>query len=327
MRFLMLCLVLLLSSCSSTQLEEALSIQDKVALIPPDDQQKLELLFQHMMVGDYFACTLFGNKPMTFQEFHEDPWKLNSYNMLNPGYYYYLEEGWKTWTQYQRLFPSKQFIFSKIPSKAGYEFLILINKAALKKVFLANRDLFEQALGPDITVEKIMYDCEHTQMTFSQVLSENEAVVGLVLGYGREGSLNCHLCQEYSWQISQKNFHPLSPQIDLSTLPKDSQTSIKCRERNRLQKRIKWHQSPSFDVPSSDPFAALINNRQMTGWFRPKWQEYVFYILPPNFSCVKDSEETETLRREYGEAMQIARETFNKHSFLEAFLEQYCKQE
>ena len=67
--------------------------------------------------------------------------------MVNPYNHFFLDEGWKTWIKYQQIFPSQRFIFTKIPSKGGYEFLILINKTAFKKIFEKNRDLFETSLG------------------------------------------------------------------------------------------------------------------------------------------------------------------------------------
>ncbi len=188
MKYFILLFLFIVSGCYSPS-QKKRSIVDRISSIPVEDQQKMEILFQKMMTGDYFAGTLFGNKPMTFQEFHEDPWKLSSYAMVYPYNHFFLDEGWQSWIKYRSLFPSKHYIFTKIPSKGGYEFLILINRTAFITNFETNQDLFVQVLGSDITVEQIFQDFESQQMTFEKVLNDHEGLVGLVLGYGREGSV------------------------------------------------------------------------------------------------------------------------------------------
>lgn len=319
-------------SCSTSQSESIkydFNLNKQLSNIPPCDQQKLEILFHHMMTGDYFACTLFGNKPMTFQEFHDDPWKMPSACMVCPYYYHYMDEGWKTWMKYRSFFPSSKFIFAKIPSKVGYEFIILINKAAFKKMFDANKDVFEQGIGPQVTVDQVLHDFEEGVKTFSQVLSEHEGLVGLTLGYGREGSLSVFMDAALRFQIMRRNLHPLAPQCEHEKLKsKAAQNTIKLREKTLFRKGVKWHQLNYFQIADvEDPYEEVNKCKEREEIFGPSWQEKIVDILPPNFFSIKGSKELTQLRKEYSEAMQTARETFKTKSFLRGFLEQYCKQE
>ncbi len=138
---------LLIHAAGCHSLHKKTSFEEPLSKIPIEDQQKLETLFHQMMTGDYFACTLFGNKPLTFQEFFEDPWKLPAAGMFYPHGFFYLEQGWNTWIKYQNQFPSSRFIFKKIPSKVGYEFIILINKLAFSKLFDENKDILKKFLA------------------------------------------------------------------------------------------------------------------------------------------------------------------------------------
>lgn len=318
-------LLFIFSSCHlSDQKNKPLEV--RLSLIPIEDQQKLEILFQRMMTGDYFAGTLFGSKPVTFQEFHDDPWKLSSYAMVNAYNHFFLDEGWTIWHKYQHIFPSQHFIFTKIPSKGGYEFLILINKIAFKKVFETHRDLFEKALGTLITLEKIFQDFESQQKTFEQVLNDHEGLVGLVLGYGREGSMEVFKHCALERQILSTTLYPLSPPIDNQKLPRNILNSLKWREKKLSQQGVKWNRFVNHIVDASqDPYAELCKSSEQSEFLFPSWQEQIFYILPPNFTIVKGSEEAKQLKKEYNVTMQIARETFKTKSFFRGFLEQYCK--
>jgi hypothetical protein len=323
--FLWLFLLILVAGCH--EMQKKTFVEEQLSQVPLEDQKKLEILFHYMMTGDYFACTLFGNKPMTFQEFFEDPWKLPSVGMFNPYCFFYLEEGWQTWVNYKRLFPSSQFIFKKIPSKVGYEFIILINKVAFKKIFDENRDIFEQALGSQVTVEKVLHDFEKGQKTFSQVLNEHEGLVGLVLGYGREGSLLVFRDVALKKQIMKRSLHPLTPSCEHKRLAsKATQNTIKLKEKSLFRRGVKWHQLTYFQIKDvEDPYEELNKNKDSEEIFYPSWHERFVHILPPNFFSIRDSEELKHLRKEYDEAMQKARETFKTKSFLRGFLEQYCK--
>jgi hypothetical protein len=236
-----------------------------------------------------------------------------------------MDEGWQTWTKYQSLFPSKKFIFTKIPSKVGYEFIILINKEAFEIIFDENKDIFEQAFGPWVTAEQVLHDFEMGNKNFSQVLNEHEGLIGLVLGYGREGSLAAFYDAALKFQILRKSLHPLTPPFEHAKLSKASQNTMKLREKALCHKGVQWHQLNYFQVTDvKDPYEELNKNKAKEEIFGPAWQERIVEILPPNFFSIKGSEELTFLREDYGEAMQKARETFKNKSFLRGFLEQYC---
>jgi|GEM_PF-2555992 len=330
MHYLLEFLLLFCVACSSCQNKSTNhQIQKQLSKIPLDDQEKLGILFQQMMTLDYFASTLFGNKPVTFREFHEDPWKLSSYSMMNPYYYFYLEEGWQTWIKYRELFPSTRFIFSKISSqRGGYEFLILINKMAFLEMFKENYDLFEQALGASITVEQMLEDFENQEKSFFEILNNHEGLVGLVLGYGREGSMHAHRDWVLNLQILRDTLYPLYPPMQEDKISRENLTSLKFQEKRLVQRGTKWHQIyPSNMEPAEDPYLELNKENQVCEFLLPQWQEQIAHILAPNFSVVKFSAEAKKLKNEYALSLQLAREALQTKSFLIGFLEQFCKKE
>jgi len=320
---LILCVLLLaLTGCHSSKER---TIEQKLSSIPLEDQEKLEHLFHYMFTGDYFGAVLFGNKPMTFQEFHEDPWKLNSAFSIFPHLYYYLEQGWNTWLKYETLFPSEDYLFAKIPAKTGYEFIILINREAFAKMFEKNQDLFVQALGDKITADAIILEYQKGEKTFSEVLNEDEGLVGLVLGYGREATLLTIRKERASHQLFRKSLHPLTPPATHEKLKSQSRRiSLHYREKRLSRLGYKWHQLGSNDGPA-DPYKKLNQSRESCEFVHPSWQMYLVDILPPNFSCVKKCRETKQLKKEYAQSMRQARKVFAKKSFLSGFLEQYCE--
>lgn len=327
MKYLLFVFLFFLAGCHTQQ--KIPPLNERLSKVPLEDQQKLEILFHHMMTGDYFACTLFGNKPMTFQEFYDDPWKMPSPYMVCPYHYYYMDEGWETWAKYRSLFPSSNFIMAKVPSKVGYAFIILINRAAFKKVFEKNKDVFEHGLGPQITVDQLLHDFEEGNKTFSQVLNEHEGLIGLVLGYGREGSLSVFRDTALRFQLMRNNLHPLTPHCEHEKLKsRGAQIAMKLKEKTLFRRGVKWHQLIYFQTPDvDDPYEELNKNKEKEEIFGPAWEERLVNILSPNFFSTKGSEELSRLREEYAATMQTARETFKAKSFLAGFLEQYCKQE
>ncbi len=326
---LLISLVAALFGCSSSlDQNEEKQVERQTAKIPLEDQKKLEILFQHMMTNDYFACTLVGNKPLTFQEFYSDPWKISSQAMGNLANHVYLDEGWEVWVKYRELFPTENFIFNKIPSSTnGYDFLILINKAAFRKMYHANQDLFQEVLGPDATAERLLTDFEEGKKSFSKLIEKHEGLTGLVLGYGREGSLQVHRDWVLKTEILKENLHPLSPPMQEDKLSGSFLIAIKFHEKRLAYQGVKWHQVHTYqDDPSPDPCVELMKNNQMHIFLLPTWQENVVHILPPNFSVVKGSQEASILKEEYAHAMEIARKEFHERSFLLGFLKNFCKQ-
>jgi hypothetical protein len=325
MRYVACFFFIILVSCSSSHEK---IIEKKIATIPLEDKKKLEALFQQMMTGDYFPCTLFGNKPITFQEFQSDPWKISSQYMLNPYSFFYLEVGWETWEKYKPIFPSKRFIFTIVPCKVGYQFIILINRPAFEEIFQKNQDIFQNALGPKITSDKILKEFEAGQKTFEEILNNHEGLVGLVLGYGRENSMKTYRSDALQLQLLKKSFHPLTSASLYKELPKKTQNFLKVKEKKILTKGTKWHQILQYNDVQIDKkdicneLTKLSNNLE---FFRLEGDYFPYYLESPNFSCIKDSKESNQLKKEYGDAMKKARKAFKQTSFLQGFLEQYSQ--
>ncbi|MCH9611354.1 MAG: hypothetical protein S4CHLAM81_04510 [Chlamydiales bacterium] len=108
-------------------------------------------------------------------------------------------KGWQVWKKYEHLFPHSNFIFCEDKQiNPKYFHLVVINKESLRKVVVENEGLFkevldklylklfEQPFSPDLFINKL----EEFKRLQPLILFD-EALYGLILGYGRESSVNC----------------------------------------------------------------------------------------------------------------------------------------
>ena len=108
-------------------------------------------------------------------------------------------KGWQVWKKYEHLFPHPNFIFCEEKQRTSkYFHLIIINKESLRRVVAENEDLFKETLDElymklfkqpfslDLFINKL-----EKIKRLEPLIRFDEALYGLILGYGRESSVNC----------------------------------------------------------------------------------------------------------------------------------------
>ncbi len=169
--------------------EKDIAIADRIQAIPIQDQSILKKFFRNLLFAQGFAYTLFGDKPIS----------IDNYNMENP------EKpeldstspiGYKTWGKYAGLFPQDNYIFLFYEnSEDKLCEITLINKKAFHQVFAANSQKFTEVFGSEITSEKLLNLLIQRGSLWNTRMKERDDLIGILLGYGK---INAELYQKRS---------------------------------------------------------------------------------------------------------------------------------
>lgn len=169
--------------------QESQKIINKIKLIPPEDLNRIQVLFEHFFKFNEFGFTLFGDKPLSFCNSIYEPiftsskednliWYCERILKTNKNY----KSEWLTWEKYRHLFPINKFIFT-------YEDLgvVLVNRDELKKIISDNEAKFFKILGNDFNLNNFIRSIEDGKGLF-HLLANNHELLGIVLGFGKQNS-------------------------------------------------------------------------------------------------------------------------------------------
>lgn len=155
--------------------------------IPEQDRIRIEKLFSYLILDEGFGYTLFGTKPMaTIGHDKKTPSEYREKYYSHP--LFELESWWKTWEQYCHFFPMKDFIFFSQNGEDWFE-VFLINKPMCLKIIEENIEFFRRTLSLELDSNELL---EHilSQSNFFEIgLQKNQALYGLLLGYGKKNSI------------------------------------------------------------------------------------------------------------------------------------------
>jgi hypothetical protein len=152
--------------------------------IPIEDQQILERFFGYLTTNTEFGYTLCGQKPMSI-EWCENPF-------LDPDFgvrffdlsfdYLIISQGIRTWEKYESLFPKDRFAIVSYHSHCNLLAIAIINMYEILKIIQENRDIVEAVL-PGQTINR------ETIYRALPIIETSEALLGLLLGFGRNNAL------------------------------------------------------------------------------------------------------------------------------------------
>jgi len=162
--------------------------------IPKEERESLEWFFRAFHQSSSYV--LFGTKPMAFLCVQREEFSKSQicqvYNFIDSIYKYYIGnfvelKGWEAWKKYKHLFPSSNFIFfeNHDPRKIT---IFLINKREFLKKVEENIDLFRAVLGYRVTSQKILEACLSSTNLIRETLKDNDALLGILLGFGRHNA-------------------------------------------------------------------------------------------------------------------------------------------
>jgi len=263
------------------KLKKIHEVRSKLALIPPDEKAELEYLFRHLMFHSPFVYVLFGDKPMSFDNFirAEHVWKhfMRDFTRFERALEFCkFQKGWAIWEKYRHLFPQKKFILiqQKAPNSPGRTTIFFIHRENFLRTISEHNKDFGDILGQDFNPEEILSSFYSTVDTMGKQLKRNPVLLGILLGYGRGNA----------W-----NYYNLS------------------RLRSKVRK------DPSF-------YQELIMTQEKFTAFSLPNQDLECPIYLPMFLCDPKSEETLHLKRKYKAQRADIYKKYQEGDFLEVTL-------
>jgi hypothetical protein len=172
-------------------------VSDQLKKIPAKDQEALTLFFETLLSND-FAYTLFGDKPVS----------CNNYPLEGDGSIKCscLNYGKKIWEQYSALFTSSKFIFKYQPRdlyRFPLEDIFLINKDAFLQTVTQYLPTFQSILGRDITPEKLLHRILQENSNYEEVLNYHSGLIGLLYGFGYTNAFGYYKIDEIEFEIQK----------------------------------------------------------------------------------------------------------------------------
>lgn len=179
------------------------------------DKESLAEFMQILFAQSNFAYTLVGSKPLSWENF-QNPLPFSNWTSFYDSFSKYhrtVRSGWKTWEKYQHLFPSTYFFAENTPSDRGYTSILMINKDRFNDVVNENKQDFQKVLGRDITDGfQLLEEAKHHSL-MHEVLGGHQALLGMVLGYGRDNAWKfhegCKTRTAIGWVWEEEEYDPL----------------------------------------------------------------------------------------------------------------------
>jgi len=282
------------------------SVHDRLQTIPEKDQIVLEQFFRFLLCENEFGYTLFGQKPISITITTFQPsLKQAAERMI-------FEKGWETWAHYRHLFPSDRFVLKRDIFGDNWNVTIsLINKPLVYKQVVENLEIFQKFLGADSPETICQKICEGNQSIFDLAHPHPQALVGILLGYGKSNAINFQKESEIFEGLSRQ-LPPLAP--EKTCLSPLGMEFLRAYSQKRYALKTKIPCLPSILKDLKEIFETrrifLIGNYGLEKFDSPK------------FACW-ENEETQELRKSYAKTRAILREVYKTGSILENTLNQW----
>lgn len=187
-------------------------ISSRIAKIPLSERQQLETFLRQVIFESSFGFVLFGEKPMALEDFLEiddipQNFISNYYGLDYEIKLFNLRLGIDVWKKYRHLFPSKKYHLA-IERREDGTTVYLINQTAFARTFEKHKQDFVNVLGDDFTLEKLIECITSEKYKVIEKLKRNAALLGTLLGYGRNNSWLYH---DWLKLRKIKIVRPLSP--------------------------------------------------------------------------------------------------------------------
>lgn len=158
------------------------------------DKSSLDGFFRHYCFLEQWAYTLIGVKPVTFSLSPQMKFSVNAFSPRNLAKI----RGWKTWLKYQHYFQGSRFhIFTdREPNYPKRELLVIVDGLQFDRLIHKYDHDFQSILDLDYNRTMKLFEQAHNQSFIHDVLQDNDFLLGIILGYGRENArLFCERAQ------------------------------------------------------------------------------------------------------------------------------------
>ena len=154
------------------------------------DKKRLFHFFWQLFVEDNFAYPLVSTKPIAWACFKNPFPFIDSFTFYDSlkNHNQTLRLGWRTWEKYKHLFPSVAFWAEASKRHPGITYVLIANKQNLNEVVVKNKKDFELVLGHEIIDGAQLFEEALNHSLIDDTLKAHQALLGIVLGYGRDNS-------------------------------------------------------------------------------------------------------------------------------------------
>lgn len=279
----------------------SLNIPKILNTLPRDDRDALEWFF-HDLSHSGCSYVLFGNKPMGISSFPEiapnssqnDP--VNNLRFLSSRFCVQnlkIYRGLEVWNKYKQLFPSSKFILLE-NHDAEWVTMVMINKHNFLNKVKENIDIFKEVLGAHVTPSIILDSCVKSGDLIKDVLKDNDALLGILLGYGRH---NAELFSRRTEIERESNPHIISL---TKKLPSPGFSTVEEEYRYICEKLTSFN-----EIGTADLNPILLNM--------------------PGFLADHSDPETQQLKTEYKKQQKTIINKLKIERFLETTLTRFCE--
>lgn len=182
-----------------------------------NEKESLDFFFRAAF-DDEFAYVLFGNKPIAICGFNKiNIWENHKikplymiarsiYEAYKP-YNQKIKKGWNTWKKRRKYFNSCNFIIKSEPNPSNddYEYILIINKSLFLKTTDNFYEDFYRILGKTFDAQEMLRQCEKGANLLADLLRGHSALIGILLGYGRENAWNYYEREQLEKLIAQSS--------------------------------------------------------------------------------------------------------------------------
>ena len=143
-----------------------------------------------LFAEDNFAYTLLGSKPVSWA-CYKNPLPFVDLSMFRDSlnkYHRTLRLGWETWLKYRHLFPSTTFWAESPKCHPGQVSILIVNEERFNHVVNNYKQDFQDVLNREIVDGfQLLREAKNLSL-MNEVLEGHQALMGIVLGYGRDNS-------------------------------------------------------------------------------------------------------------------------------------------
>ena len=163
--------------------------KESVQKLIQDERMILEKFFQILVKTDGLGYTLYGSKPICLSAYFDSVPLGNFFHGCNSNA---IKRGWQVWKKYESYFPHPNYLIfavREIVSENITHLLYFINKPLLIQTLQTHHKLFVQELKRNFEPQDLLAELAEKRDLLA-VLNHHEGLLGILLGYGVESSMN-----------------------------------------------------------------------------------------------------------------------------------------
>lgn len=238
------------------------------------EKEVLSYFFRLLLEEESSGYTLYGEKPLSVQEFFKDELPL-AINVRLIKKNSLLREGIRIWENSGLAQLDSQYVIraSKLPSADGWIDVFFINKQSFLNTINKNLPLFQYVLGPKVTSQSLLNQFLDPAQSLSSIFHEDRVLTGIILGYGMQNALHGsrleylheHLNAKVSILENQKNSGTInnSPSFGFSDIQEEADCfkneMFITTDRGKELPRLPW-----FAAINTEETCKLLANYQAT---------------------------------------------------------------